>query len=152
MAAPAMLVLAGCTQSAKVQVQRPVSPADQARIGRLLVWLPAGNQLVDPKGLGQAIKSQLADRGIVVETAASQPLELDRRDAQRRIIAAFRPTHLLELEVLMATSGTYSRSALLKATLYKVPGGVIWEGTVSGSSASKLAGAIVEQLATEGLL
>lgn len=101
-----------------------------SKIQRLLVWLPpapAGEvqlrrligreqvRLFDVVDFGNELKRLLEARGVRVLVATSSGFELNRADEQKNLIAQFKPTHRLELEI----SGSVVRSPVASTSEYQ---------------------------------
>lgn len=160
-----MLGLAACTSSPTMTVVTPATAPPATKIGRLLVWLPP-SQLMSFEVVRQAFKAKLAAHGVAAEVGMSQPLELDRTDAQREIVRSLNPTHRLEFDaagsVTLGNYGTSSgfASAKLLGRLYqmgeKAPLRTL-VFSVRGAATPKLIGesladSVVEKLQEEGFL
>jgi hypothetical protein len=87
-----------------LRVDKPAGAPDVDKVTRLLVWLPQSSAMFDAANVAKSLRTKLAATGVAVEIGTSQPLELDRGDAQRARIAAFRPSHRLDLDLASATS------------------------------------------------
>jgi hypothetical protein len=91
----AYLLLAACGQPSKPSTIVPAGAPPPQKIERLLVWFP-DDAFLDTAAVTQAFKTKFAAHGVAVEVGVSKRLELDKREAQRAIIAGFRPTNVLD--------------------------------------------------------
>lgn len=151
--AGALLALAGCGKPREVSVTVPAGAPPPQKIGRLLVWLPENQQFMDPAALSEAFRVGFAPYDVPVEVGFSKPLELDKREAQRQVIARFRPTHLIDFSLTVSTAqyrGMYDASLALVGALVDRNGRTlrILGIPVSGPVSRSLIGAnVVDQLA-----
>lgn len=101
----AALALAACVSDMPpLRIDKPAGAPDVDKVTRLLVWLPQGSATFDASNVTKSLRAKLSASGVAVEIGTSQPLELDRGDAQRPRIAAFRPSHRLDLDINSATA------------------------------------------------
>lgn len=135
------------------------------KIERLLLWIPSDAAAQVKPGLftktlfsftafADALKARLSPRGVAVEVGTLDPLELDRREAQRAVVARFKPTHRLEIQVDRAVAGNVSY-ILLSGALYNAadakPVRTFRWGT-TGGGAAELAELLVAKLQAENFL
>lgn len=171
-AAPALLLspvllAAACTTGSdlKVEVRNPPNvPVTPERVGRLLLWLPPSGAAIDSERLATGLRARLVAQGATVEVGISQPLELDRADAQRPFVERFRPTHRLDIRIISAssTSGSLGRwmNVAAAALLYTATGTKPIRGVfitaksrlaATPEEANQLADQIVSKLVADGI-
>lgn len=123
-------VVASCTPPPPtLKAISPASAAPTSKITRLLIWLPADDSAADVKVMALQFTSKLSALGVAVQIGRSNALELDRGDDQKPYIAGFKPTHRLEIDVLVSLLsggglGVAKRgpTAFLKVALYDAMG------------------------------
>ncbi len=149
------------SETPPLRVDKPAGAPDVDKVTRLLVWLPQGGAAFDAANVARSLRTKLAATGVVVEIGTSQPLELDRGDAQRSRIAAFRPSHRLDLDLTSATATGGSVSLVsvtgrLYAGAGKVPIRTVFflsQGRVGGTpaSADRIVDELIQQLQASGI-
>jgi hypothetical protein len=108
---------AACGGAGTRFVYESVPGAPTGRIERLLLWLPANDVILDGKAAEKAFATALAPYGVAVQVGRTKPLELERSNDQRTLIASFNPTHRLELDIVDATSRSAGSVTMTSATL-----------------------------------
>lgn len=151
----ASLLLSACApKTVGVSMVAPPAAPPAGKIERLLVWF-AVNNMVDAAAVGQGLKAKLLERGIAVEFGASQPLELDRAEAQRPLISRFKPTYRLEIDVASSQRSSNGSFVIVRASLYRGNGASpvrIISFTSGGRASANLTEAIVDKLQGDGLI
>ena len=74
------------------------SAATPEKIRRLLIWLPKDAGQLKSAEITQVFHARQPLLGIEIKVETAEALELDRREAQRQVIADFKPTHRLEID------------------------------------------------------
>lgn len=158
----AALALGACVpEMPPLRVDKPAGAADADKVTRLLIWLPQGSAMFDAANVAKSLKAKLSASGVAVDVGTSQPLELDRGDAQRARVVAFRPSHRLDLDLASAT-GTGAGVSLVTVTgkLYagtgKTPIRTLFfmtRGKVGGtpSAADRIADDLIQKLQLSGI-
>lgn len=162
-----VLLAAACTTGSdlKVELRNPPNiPSAPERVGRLLLWLPPSSAAIDSGRLAASLRARLVAQGATVEVGISQPLELDRADAQRPIVERFRPTHRLDIRIISASSTTGNLGSWMNiaagAFLYPATGTKPIRGlfittksrlAATPEEANQLADQIVSKLAADGV-
>ena len=103
-------MIAACREP-KVYTLGPRIGPPSAKIERLLLWLPADDRALDAKAVADQFRAKLSPFGVVMGVGRSTALELDRSDDQKALIASFRPTHRLEIDIM--ASGMSGGTSLL---------------------------------------
>jgi hypothetical protein len=170
-AAPALLLpvllAAACTTGSDLTVEvrnPPNMPVVPERVERLLLWLPPSSAAIDSGRLATSLRARLVAQGATVEVGISQPLELERADAQRPIVERFRPTHRLDIRIISASSTTGNLGSWMNvaaaALLYTATGTKPIRGlfvtaktrlAATPEAADQLADQIVSKLAADGV-
>jgi hypothetical protein len=135
------------------------SAAPPTKIERLLLWLPAGDYILDGKAQESAFADALAPYNVGVRSGRTRPLELERSKDQRPLIAVFNPTHRLEIDIVEASSisrGRFSAtSAVVRGVLYERDSRTrlaMFYYALADKHAPELAGLVVERLRATGYL
>jgi hypothetical protein len=158
--APLALAACGGAELPPLSVGKPAGAPEADRVTRLLVWLPPASHLFDSSNIAKSVRAKFAAIGVAVDVGTSQPLELDRAAAQRPLIASFRPSHLLELEMSSATSTGSVSLVSVTGRLYASTGrapirtvGFLSRGRAGGTSAQadKIADELVQKLQASGI-
>ncbi len=93
-------VVASCTKEPKLSALSTASAPPASKITRLLIWLPSDDSAADAKEMALQFTSKLSALGVAVQIGRSTALELDRGDDQKPFVAAFKPTHRLEIDTI----------------------------------------------------
>ncbi len=158
--APLALGACGGAELPPLSVTKPAGAPEVDRVTRLLVWLPPTTYLFNSSNMAKSLRAKFSATGAAVDVGTSQPLELDRADAQRSLVAAFRPSHRLDLEMNSATSTGSVSSVLVTGRLYAAGGRVpvrtisfLSRGQAGGTSAQadKVADELIEKLKASGI-
>jgi hypothetical protein len=170
-------LIGGCAKVTPAPVEIPADAPPPSKIRRLLVWLPApsatetarpglttSKSLFDNEVFVSELRQKLQPFGVEIAVGTSSGSERDRRDEQNALVARFRPTHRLEVDVArVVVARDYSRmggdvtGAFMKWSLFDTQAGRLVRSKPFGATGDPAVtrahvDSAVEYLAAQGFL